>query len=38
MTEEDLDSHRPDEGLIDDYEDDDARVFHARGNCVLYSI
>jgi hypothetical protein len=32
MAEEDLDCHHPDEGLPDDYENDDP------GNCVIYSI
>jgi hypothetical protein len=38
MVEEDLDSHQPDEGMPNDYEDEDPRVFHKKGNNIVYMI
>jgi hypothetical protein len=38
MAEEDLDCHQPDDGLPNDYEDDDPRVFYKRGNNIVYII
>jgi hypothetical protein len=38
MVEEDLDCHQPDEGMPNDYEDEDPRVFHKKGNNIVYII